>query len=152
VAILRLPILGRLILISDLARCCRSISVLFKAGLPLPDIMKLVSQAAANQVIAEALNGVEEDMLKGEGLSAPMRKRRVFLPLMVEMTRVGEATGTLDITLLTVAENYEIEADSRTQRVISMIEPVMTIAIGLVVGFLALSVFMPLYSGLSLIK
>lgn len=152
VAILRLPIMGRLILISDLARCCRSISVLFKAGLPLPDIMSLVSQSSGNQVITRALNSVGQDMLKGEGLSMPMRKRRVFLPLMVEMTRVGEATGTLDVTLMTVAENYEIEAENRTQRIVSMIEPIMTIAMGIVVGFLALSIFLPLYSSLSLIK
>jgi type IV pilus assembly protein PilC len=95
---------------------------------------------------------VEQDMLKGEGLSAPMRKRKVFLPLMVEMTRVGEATGTLDVTLMTVAENYEIEAENITQRVVSLIEPTMTIAMGIAVGFLALSIFMPLYSSLSLIK
>lgn len=149
--ILKLPIMGRLSLISELARCCRSISLLYKSGLPLPDIMSLCSQACGNQVIARALNEVEKDMLKGEGLSVPMRRRRVFLPLMVEMAKVGETTGALDATLITVAESYEIEADSRTQRLISMIEPAMTIAIGLVVAFLALSIFMPLYSSLSLI-
>lgn len=149
---LKLPILGRLNLISELARCCRSMSLLFKAGLPLPEIMTLASQASGNQVVAKALNGVEQDMLKGEGLAAPMKKRRVFLPLMVEMTKVGEATGTLDATLITVAENYEVEAENRTQRLLSMIEPMMTIAMGLAVGFLALSIFMPLYSSLSLIK
>jgi type IV pilus assembly protein PilC len=152
VALLRLPVMGRLILISDLARCCRSISVLFKAGLPLPDIISLVAQSSGNQVITRALNGVGQDMLKGEGLSMPMRKRKAFLPLMVEMTRVGEATGTLDATLMTVAENYEIEAEDRTRAVVSMIEPIMTIAMGLAVGFLALAIFMPLYSSLSLIK
>jgi type IV pilus assembly protein PilC len=150
--VLRLPLMGRLILISDLARCCRSISVLFKAGLPLPDIMTLVAQSSGNQVIARAFNSVEQDMLKGEGLSMPMRKWKVFLPLMVEMTKVGETTGTLDTTLLTVAENYEIEAENKTQRIVSMIEPIMTVAMGIVVAFLALSIFMPLYSSLSLIK
>jgi type IV pilus assembly protein PilC len=149
---LKLPIIGRINIISELARCCRSMSLLFKAGLPLPDIMTLASQASGNNVLAKALEDVEQDMLKGEGLSAPMRKRWVFLPLMVEMTKVGEATGTLDATLVTVAENYEIEADSRIQTVLSMIEPTMTIAIGIAVGFLALSIFMPLYSSLSLIK
>jgi type IV pilus assembly protein PilC len=114
--------------------------------------MTLTSQASGNQAIARALNDVQKDMLKGEGLYVPMRKRGVFLPLMVEMAKVGESTGALDTTLLTVAESYEIESDNNTQRLISMIEPVMTIAIGLVVGFLALSVFMPLYSSLSLIK
>ena len=149
---LKLPMLGGLNLITELARCCRSISLLFKAGLPLPEIMTLAAQACGNMVVAKALGEVEQDMLKGEGLAAPMAKRWVFLPLMVEMTKVGEATGKLDATLITVAENYEVEADGRVQTVLSMVEPVMTIAIGVAVGFLALSIFMPLYSSLSLLK
>jgi type IV pilus assembly protein PilC len=149
---LKLPIMGRINIISELARCCRSMSLLFRAGLPLPDIMTLASNASGNYVLTKALGELEQDMLKGEGLSAPMRKRWVFLPLMVEMAKVGEATGTLDATLVTVAENYEVEAESRIQTMLSMIEPAMTIAIGLAVGFLALSIFMPLYSSLSLIK
>ncbi len=149
---LKLPLLGRLNIISELARCCRSMSLLFKAGLPLPEIMTLASQASGNEVVARALNDVEKDMIKGEGLAGPMKKRWVFLPLMVEMTKVGEATGTLDATLVTVAENYDVEAESRIQTLLSMVEPMMTIGIGLAVGFLALSIFMPLYSSLNLLK
>jgi type IV pilus assembly protein PilC len=70
---------------------------------------------------------------------------------MVEMTKVGEETGSLDESLILVADNFEIESDRRTQALLSMIEPVMTIAMGLGVGFLALSVFMPIYSSLSLV-
>jgi type IV pilus assembly protein PilC len=149
--ILRLPLIGRLSLVSELARCCRSLSLLFRAGLPLPEIMTLTAQATGNRVVTKALGDVEQDMLKGEGLAEPMRKRRVFLPLMVEMTKVGEETGNLDEALITVAENYEIEADRRTQTMLSMIEPVMTIAMGLGVGFLALSIFMPIYGSLKLV-
>jgi len=148
---LRLPILGRLRLVSDLARCCRSMALLFRSGLPLPEIMTLTAQSSGNRVVTKAFAEVEQDMLKGEGLSGPMRKRWVFLPLMVEMTKVGEETGSLDATLITVAENYEIEAESRTQAMLAMIEPVMTIAMGLGVGFIALSVFMPMYGSLSLV-
>ena len=148
---LKLPLLGRLSLVTELGRCCRSMSLLFKSGLPLPEVMTLTAQASGNRVVAEALAGVEQDMLKGEGLAGPMRKRWVFLPLMVEMTRVGEETGSLDKTLITVAENYEIEAESRTQTFLSLIEPVMTIAMGLGIGFIALSIFMPMYSSLGLV-
>ena len=148
---LRMPILGRLRLVSDLARCCRSMALLFRSGLPLPEIMTLTAQSSGNRVVTKAFAEVEQDMLKGEGLSGPMRKRWVFLPLMVEMTKVGEETGSLDATLITVAENYEIEADSRTQAMLAMIEPVMTIVMGLGVGFIALSVFMPMYGSLSLV-
>jgi type IV pilus assembly protein PilC len=149
---LKLPVLGHLALVSELARECRSISLLFKAGLPLPDIMSLTAQSTGNRVIAKALGDVEQDMIRGEGLAGPMKKRWVFLPLMVEMTRVGEETGSLDATLTTVAENYEIESDRRTQAFVAMIEPAMTIAVGGLVGFLAMSIFVPLYSSLGLIK
>ena len=80
-----------------------------------------------------------------------MRNNPVFLPLMVEMTKVGEETGNLDDSLVIVAESYEIEADRRTQTLLGMIEPAMTIAMGLGVGFLALSVFMPIYSSLGIV-
>jgi type IV pilus assembly protein PilC len=149
--LIRLPLMGRLLLLTELARCCRSLSLLFKSGLPMPEIMTLTAQASSNLVVIKALRGIEQDMLKGQGLATPMSTRKAFLPLMVEMTRVGEETGNLDQSLIVVAENYEIEADRRTQTLLSMIEPVMTIMIGVGVGFLALSVFMPLYGALKLV-
>jgi type IV pilus assembly protein PilC len=149
--ILRLPLIGRLSLVSELARSCRSLSMLFRAGLPLPEAMALTAQATGNRVVARAFGEIEQDMLRGQGLAKPMSKIKVFLPLMVEMTKVGEETGNLDDSLIIVAENYEIEADRRTQTLLGMIEPAMTIAMGLGVGFLALSVFMPIYSSLSLV-
>jgi type IV pilus assembly protein PilC len=148
---LKIPLMGRLNLVTELSRICRSLSLLFKAGLPLPEVMALTIQATNNQVIANAMRDVEAGMLKGQGLARPMTNTKVFLPLMREMTRVGEETGNLDESLVVVAENYEIEADRRTQAMLSMIEPVMTVAMGLGVGFLALSVFMPIYSSLSLV-
>jgi type IV pilus assembly protein PilC len=149
--ILKLPLIGRLSLVSELARACRSLSLLFRAGLPLPEVMSLTNKATGNRVVARALGEVEQDMLKGQGLAKPMSTRNVFLPLMVEMAKVGEETGNLDEALIVVAENYEIEAERRTQTLLSMIEPAMTIAMGVGVGFLALSVFMPIYSSLSLV-
>lgn len=148
---LKLPIIGRLNLVTELARACRSLSVLFRAGLPIPEVMALTIQATGNRVVARALSEVEQGMLRGQGMAKPMTNRQVFLPLMVEMTKVGEETGNLDESLVMVADNFEIEADRRTQALLSMIEPMMTIVMGLGVGFLALSVFMPIYSSLSLV-
>jgi type IV pilus assembly protein PilC len=150
--LLKVPVIGRLSLVNELARCCRSLSILFRAGLPLPEVMTLTARATGNRAVARALSEVEQDMLKGQGLATPMSKRGIFLPLMVEMTKVGEETGNLDESLLIVAENYEIEADRRTQTLLGMIEPAMTIAMGLGIGFLALSVFLPIYSSLSLVR
>jgi type IV pilus assembly protein PilC len=148
---LRIPLIGRINLVTELARVCRSLAVLFRAGLPLPEVMTLTVQTTGNRVIVKALGEVEQGMLRGQGLGKPMSGNKIFLPLMVEMTKVGEETGNLDESLVLVAENLEIEADRRTQTLLGMIEPVMTIAMGLGVGFLALAVFMPIYGALSLV-
>jgi type IV pilus assembly protein PilC len=144
-------VVGRLFQVTELSRACRSLAMLFRAGLPLPEVMTLTIQAANNRVVATALRQVEHGMLRGQGMSKPMSTNPIFLPMMVEMTKIGEETGNLDESLVMVADNYEIEADRRTQTLISLIEPAMTIAMGLGVGFLALSVFMPIYSSLSLV-
>jgi len=149
--LLKSPLIGRLLQVNELARICRSLSVLFRAGLTLPEVMALTTQATGNRVIARAMSEVDQGMHKGQGLARPMSNNPVFLPLMVEMTRVGEETGNLDASLIIVAENYEIEADRRTQTLLGMIEPVMTIAMGLGIGFLAMATFMPIYGSLSLV-
>ncbi len=143
---LRLPQLGRVKHLNELSRCCRSISLLFSAGLPLTEIMPLVIQGASNRVMAQALYNVQTDMLKGEGLSRPMSRNKIFLPMMVQMVKVGEETGNLDASLQAVAENYESEAQEKTKTLISMIQPVMTIVIAGIVGVIALSMVSAMYS------
>ncbi len=149
--LLRVPLIGRLLLLTELSRCCRNLALLFRSGIPMTEVIKLTTQAAGNTVVAEALKQVEYDMMRGRGLATPMRQRKVFLPLMVEMAKVGEETGALDQTLSVVADNFQIEADRRTQTILGLIEPVMTIGIGAFVGFLALAVFMPIYGALQLV-
>jgi len=143
---LRLPQLGRVKHLNELARCCRSISLLFTAGLPLTEIMPLVIQGCNSRVMAQALYNVQTDMLKGEGLSKPMEKNSLFLPMMVQMTKVGEETGSLDTSLLAVAQNYESEAQDKTTSLIGMIQPVMTLVIAGIVGLIALSMVSAMYS------
>jgi type IV pilus assembly protein PilC len=121
-------------------------SLLFRAGLPLPEIMSLVIQSSNNKVMAQALANVRQDMLKGEGLSRPMTKSELFLPMMVQMVAVGEETGNLDVTLLSVAQSFETEAEDKTDSLIGLIQPAMTLIIGLVVAFIALSLVSAMYS------
>ncbi len=145
-AMLKAPVIGRIINLSELGRTCRTMALLFKGGLPLPEIMNLAVQSTPNKVASEALAGVQRDLIRGEGLSNPMSKRRFFLPLMVQMVSVGEETGNLDNTLNTVAETYEVEADDRTSAAVGLIQPIMTIGIGLLIGFIALSMVSAMYS------
>jgi len=142
----RLPVVGRILLLGELSRGCRTISLLYRVGLPLPEVLVLAIQGSGNKVMAEALTGVQRELIRGEGLSKPMSKRPLFLPLMVQMTGVGEETGNLDNTLTTVAESYEMEADDRTNSAVGLIQPIITVVIGLVVGFLALSLVSAMYS------
>jgi type IV pilus assembly protein PilC len=143
---LTMPLFGRINHLKELARCCRSISLLFRAGLPLTEIMPLVIDGVNNAVIVEALTNVQQDMLKGEGLSQPMTKNEIFLPMMVQMVKVGEETGNLDTTLMAVAQNYEAEAQDKTDAIIRLIQPTMTLLIGVVIALIALSMVSAMYS------
>jgi len=142
----RLPLVGRVIHINELARYCRSLSLLLRAGLPLTEVMPLVVKSSDNRAMAKALSDVQQDMIKGEGLSQPMAKNKLFLPMMVQMVRVGEETGNLDTTLLAVARSYEAEAEDKTRSLIALIQPAMTLIIGLGIGLIALSLTSAMYS------
>lgn len=143
---LKIPRVGRVRHLVELARCCRSMSLLFRAGLPLTEVMPLVVQNSGNRVLAKALVNVQQDMVKGEGLSQPMTKNKLFLPTMVQMVRVGEETGSLDVTLSAVAQSYEAEAEDKLSSLISLIQPTMTLFIGLVIGLIALTLTSAMYS------
>ncbi|MFH1087617.1 MAG: type II secretion system F family protein [Chloroflexota bacterium] len=143
--LLRLPVIGRVSHLGELARCCRSMSLLFHAGLPLTEAVPLAMQGCTNTVMARALLGVQQDMLEGGGLSGPMAKNRLFLPMMVQMARVGEETGNLDVTLLAVARSYETEAEDKMHVLIGLIQPVMTVFLGVVIGLIAVTLFQTIY-------
>jgi len=143
---LKLPLFGRIIILGELSRCCLTISTLFRAGVPMPEIMTLAIDASANKVVAEALTEVREELLQGQGLSRPMSRNPVFLPLMVQMAAVGENTGNLDNSLETVAQSYEMEAADRTSALIATIQPATTVIMGAIVGFIALVLVSTMYS------
>ncbi|MBA7564678.1 Type II secretion system protein F [subsurface metagenome] len=143
---LRLPLLGQISHYNELARCCRSMSLLFRAGLPLPEIMTLVIDSCSNRVVRKGFVDVQQEMLKGEGLAGPMAKSHIFLPMMVQMIGVGEETGNLDGTLQSVAENYEAEAEDKMRSLVGLIQPVITLVIGAVVAFIAISLMSVMYS------
>jgi len=143
---IKIPRVGRVRHLVELARCCRSMSLLFRAGLPLTEVMPLVVQNSSNRVLTKALVNVQQDMVKGEGLSQPMTKNKLFLPTMVQMVRVGEETGSLDVALSAVAQSYEAEAEDKLRSLISLIQPTMTLFIGLVIGLIALTLTSAMYS------
>jgi type IV pilus assembly protein PilC len=142
---LRLPLFGRIIILSELARCAATISTLFRAGVPLPEIITLCANSSTNRVVAKGLVDVRQEMLQGHGLSRPMSQNPIFLPLMVQMASVGENTGNLDNTMDTVAQSYDMEATERTTMMTSMIAPLTTLLMGGMVAFIAIALVSTMY-------
>ena len=142
---LRLPVIGPIAQLNELSRCCRTISMLIKVGLPLPDIITMCIQSSGNRIVTQALSEVKQEMLSGEGLAQPMAKRPIFLPLMVQMVAVGEKTGNLGNTLTTVADSYETDADDKTMTAVGLLQPALTIGMAIVVGFIVVAMISAMY-------
>jgi type IV pilus assembly protein PilC len=141
-----LPIIGPPALMSELGRFARTLSVMVGAGLKLQETMELLPHSTTNMVFRDALDKVNERLLLGEGLSEPMSRISVFPPLLVQMVAVGEESNTLDYTMGVVADFFETSAEEKTSAMVGMIGPISTIGIALFVGFIALSVIMPMYT------
>jgi type IV pilus assembly protein PilC len=143
---LKIPAIGSIIIERNMQFFCQTTSMLLKAGLRLPAIMDIVIQTSRNRIINGALSQVKDSLVQGAGLSQPMAANELFPPLLVEMVVVGEKSGAMDATLDTLADFYEKKVNRRIDTIIAMIEPVLTVIVGLVVIFIALSMITPLYS------
>jgi type IV pilus assembly protein PilC len=144
--ILKLPLLGRVAHLNELIRVCRSMSMLDRAGLPVPDMLLMAIETSNNMVVKQALADTHQKVLKGEGLSGPMSASPIFLPMMVQMVAVGETTGHLESTLAATARTYETEAEDRMKAITGLIQPAITVVLAIIVGFVALSLVSAMYS------
>lgn len=150
--LLRMPIVGPLNVDRSMAHFCQTAAMLLRAGLPLPQIMSTVLQTAGNRVVRQALQEVREQLIQGQGLAGPIAANTLFPHLIAEMLAVGETTGHVDSTLATLANFYQQRADRKIDSLTSMIEPVLTAAIGLLVALIAVSIVTPLYSVLGAVQ
>jgi type IV pilus assembly protein PilC len=144
--LLKIPAIGVINIERNMQYFCQTTAMLLQAGLRLPAIMDLIIESKANHIIRQAFSHVRDRLVQGEGLSQPMGENRLFPPLLVEMVVVGEKTGALDSTLFTLADLYEKKVSRRIDLLISMIEPALTVIVGLVVIFIALSMITPIYT------
>ena len=143
---LKIPVIGSLNIERSVQHFCQTASMLLMAGLRLPQIMEITIQTNRNRIIRQALSKVRDRLIQGEGLSQPLSEIDIFPPLLVEMVVVGEKTGSMDSTLATLSDFYTRKVDRRIDTLISMIEPALTVVIGVVVIFIALSMITPLYT------
>ena len=149
---IKVPILGPIVLSAVLNRFARTLAMVLKAGVPLGQTFDAVIASTGNTVFQRGLTTVRDQMTSGEGFAGPLIRTRLFPPMLTQMVRVGEETGTLDTYLEQAADFYEEELDYRIRTMTSLIEPVMTVAVGLVVGFIAVSLISAMYGLVGAIK
>jgi type IV pilus assembly protein PilC len=143
--LLKLPALGDLLQHVVLERFCRILSSMMTAGVPLPEAMRVTTEATSNYVYKVGLTEAREAMLRGEGLAKPLSDSGLFPPSAKQMFRVGENTGTLDQQLETAATYFERELDYKIKRFTSLFEPAVLILMGGVVGFVAIALVSAMY-------
>ena len=140
------PVMGPPVMMAEMVRISRTISMLVGAGLPLQEVMHLMPQITSNSVVRDALLQVEEGLILGQGIAAPMATIDIFPPLLVQMVTVGEESNSLDSTLKVVSDFFESSSAERLAVMISLLVPALTISMAVGTGFIALAVIMPMYS------
>jgi type IV pilus assembly protein PilC len=143
--ILRLPIIGQLISKMSLALFCRTLSSLLNSGITIDQALQIVSQTMTSEVYKQESIHIYHKVLKGNSLADSISNRQYFPSIVPHMSRVGEESGNLSEVLDYLADFYELEVDNTTKNLSSMLEPVLLVAIGLVVGFVAMSIINPIY-------
>jgi len=143
---LHLPIVGELIKKIEVARFARTLGTLSQSGVPILQALNLVKDTIGNQVVAGTLGNVYGKVKEGEKLSRPLGEINLFPSLAIQMITVGEETGRLGEMLLRVAENYEKASRDTVRRLVSFLEPAMILCMGVVVGFIVISMMMAIFS------
>src|SRR5438105_265505 len=141
---LKIPILGSILGKTAIARFTRTLGTLISAGVPILDAINITKETAGNEVYARALLKVHDAIREGESMADPLRATKVCDAIVVNMIDVGEETGDLDKMLIKVADNYDNDVDVLVGSLISILEPVMVVVLGLIVGFIVIALFMPM--------
>jgi type IV pilus assembly protein PilC len=144
--VLKIPVIGEASRKGALARTARSMAMMVRSGVPLTEALGLCADTAANAVVKDRLIKCNEAVLSGQTLSQAMAAQPIFPVLMSQMVGIGEETGRLDSNLETLAGFYEIESARAISRLTNMLGPGMIIIVGLVVGFVAVTLFSSIYS------
>ncbi|HEX8322875.1 MAG TPA: type II secretion system F family protein [Tepidisphaeraceae bacterium] len=146
VFLIHIPIIGQIIAKGSIARFTRTLGTLISAGVPILDAINITKETAGNEVYARALAKVHDAIREGESMADPLRATKVVDAIVVNMVDVGEETGDLDKMLIKVADNYDSDVDVLVGSLISILEPVMVVVLGTIVGFIVIALFMPMIS------
>lgn len=148
----RLPVFGDLFKKVAIARFSRNFATMVSSGVPLMQSLSIVGETSGNVVIQDALNSVQEAVRQGRSLSAPMSAQGVFPDMVSQMVAVGEDSGALDTMLSKIADFYDQEVETTTEQLTSLIEPLMIGVIGVIVGGMIISLYLPLFTVFELVN
>jgi len=144
--LLMMPIFGLILKKVAVAKFTRTLSTLIKSGVPILQALETVAKTAGNKVIEIAVLTSRESIKEGERIATPLKKAQVFPPMVVQMVAIGEETGNLDAMLAKIADFYDQEVDAAVKGLTSMIEPLIIVAMGVVIGFIVIAMFLPMFS------
>lgn len=143
--VLRLPIVGDVLHKSSIARFARTLSITFAAGVPLVEALYTVAGATGNVVYSDAVHKIREDVATGHQLQLAMRQTNLFPHMVIQMTAIGEESGALDKMLTKVADYYEEEVNNTVDSLSSLLEPLIMVVIGVLVGGLIVAMYLPIF-------
>ncbi|OFW54334.1 MAG: pilus assembly protein PilC [Actinobacteria bacterium RBG_16_70_17] len=149
---LKMPVFGKLVKKVALSRFARTMAVLSRTGVPVLQALDIVSETSGNALISDAVRDVRDAVKRGESLASPLSRHDVFPPMVVQMMTVGEETGALDTMLSKVSEFYDQEVDDAVSALVSLIEPLLIMVMGVVVGGILICLYLPMFNIGSLIQ
>lgn len=144
--ILKLPVLGILMRKIAVARFTRTLGTLIASGVPILEGLDITAKTAGNAVVERALFAVRKSLEEGKSLTEPLKESEVFPGMVTQMIAVGEQTGAMDAMLSKIADFYEEEVDAAVKDLLTALEPIMIVVLGLVVGGVVISMYLPLFS------
>jgi len=141
---LRIPLIGKILHIGTIARVTRTLGTLIASGVPILEGLLISRDTAGNSVFVRAFDNIYTAIREGETIAVPLRESKIVDDMVVNMVDVGEETGALDDMLYKVADVYDEEVEVRVESLVSLLEPIMVVVLGLIVGFIVIALFMPL--------
>ncbi|RLS57069.1 MAG: type II secretion system F family protein [Planctomycetota bacterium] len=141
---LKIPLLGAILSKSTVARTARTLGTLIASGVPILEALAIARDTAGNEVFRKAFEHIQNSIREGETMAVPLKETRITDDLVVNMVDVGEETGALDNMLYKVADVYEEEVSVLIEGLVNLLEPIMTVVLGIIVGFIVIALFLPL--------
>jgi type IV pilus assembly protein PilC len=151
-ALLKFPILGDVLRKSAVSRFTRTLGTLISSGVSILDGLEITAKTAGNRVIQDAIMASRSSIAGGDTIAAPLAKSQVFPPMVISMIAVGESTGGLDEMLSKIADFYDEEVDAAVSGLLSLLEPVMIVFLGVVVGGMVIAMYLPIFDMINAVQ